>query len=364
MRINFLLPQVTLSGGVKSTFEITNRLMRKGHEVRIIYPLFSLSHGYPMYNLQKLPFRLIETVYTLKRGNRVPWFKVESNMIRVPSFNEKFIPKADITVATWWENAYHVNQYSANKGVKVHIIRSYETWGGPKEKVDGSYKLPLNKIAISTYLKDIMKREFGVDDVPVIPNGLDLRKFYIEPEYKKHENIRVGLLYRRDTMKGMDEAIDAIQEIDQKFSGITFVLFGEKIKDTHLKQINNLNKAEIHGFCLGEDLRHIYNSLDIFVFPSRFEGFGNPPLEAMACGVATITTKVGGIPDYCVSGETAIVIPPLDKESITNSIKRLIEDPKERDRISKDGGSKVKNYTWDNTVLELEKVFTTYLCHD
>jgi len=60
----------------------------------------------------------------------------------VPTFRERWIPKGDIIVATWWSNAYDVNSYDLDRGEKFYFIRHYETWGGPEDLVNKTYTLP------------------------------------------------------------------------------------------------------------------------------------------------------------------------------------------------------------------------------
>ena len=116
-----------MGGGIKIIFEYANHLKGLGHEVNIIYPLI------PMLTHEKRNNtninRFLGILSNLKKGNKVEWFNLDVGLKRVISFNERFIPPADIIIATWWETAFYVNEYLENKGKKFYLIQGYEIWG-------------------------------------------------------------------------------------------------------------------------------------------------------------------------------------------------------------------------------------------
>ena len=97
------------------------------------------------------------------------------------------------------------------------------------------------------------------------------------------------------------------------------------------------------------------------MYPSWTEGFGLPPIEAMACGCAVVVTNVGGVPDYAINGETVLASPPRNPEILAQNIIKLIENEDERKRIAENGYNYVKQFTWDRATNQLEKVFKKYV---
>ena len=161
--------------------------------------------------------------------------------------------------------------------------------------------------------------------------------------------------YRRQEWKGEKDGIRAFEAVKEKFPNIQLVMFGPKTGS------NIPSYAEFHLKPSNSELRKIYNSCGIFVFPSWYEGFGMPPMEAMACKCAVVTTNVGGVPDYSIPGKTALVCEPRDIKGLTQNIIRLIENESERRKIAESGYNYIKQFTWNKATDELEKVFRKYI---
>jgi len=108
------------------------------------------------------------------------------------------------------------------------------------------------------------------------------------------------------------------------------------------------------GFVAGSDLPAFYNACDLFVFPSLYEGFGLPVLEAMACGVPVACSNVSSLPE--VAGEAALLFDPADPESIQRQLERLIGDPILREDCIRRGLERCKQYSWKDTAMRTWEV--------
>jgi alpha-1,3-rhamnosyl/mannosyltransferase len=109
------------------------------------------------------------------------------------------------------------------------------------------------------------------------------------------------------------------------------------------------------GYVRDAELSNLYNGAALFVFPSTYEGFGFPPLEAMACGVPTIVSSGGSLSE--VIGNGGIVISPKDIDAMSIEIERLLETPGKREVFSKRGMERAKMFTWSSCA---EKTFELY----
>lgn len=95
------------------------------------------------------------------------------------------------------------------------------------------------------------------------------------------------------------------------------------------------------------DLRGIYRAADLFVYPSLYEGFGIPPLEAMSCGTPVVASSATAVPE--VVGEAAILVDPLDVKSIARGIRRVLVDSELRERLRRDGSARAASFDWDGS---------------
>ena len=96
-----------------------------------------------------------------------------------------------------------------------------------------------------------------------------------------------------------------------------------------------------------EDLVVLYNAADVFVYPSIFEGFGIPPLEAMACGTPVVTSNTSSLPE--VVGDAALTVDPLDGEALAGAIATLLGDDELRAELSARGCRRAAIFSWEST---------------
>jgi glycosyltransferase involved in cell wall biosynthesis len=101
------------------------------------------------------------------------------------------------------------------------------------------------------------------------------------------------------------------------------------------------------GYVTDAELRALYEHAAIFVYPSFYEGFGIPAIEAMACGCPVIASNAASLPEIC--GDAALYVSPHDAEALARSIHQLMTDGAERERLSRVGQSWVQRYTWDES---------------
>jgi len=102
------------------------------------------------------------------------------------------------------------------------------------------------------------------------------------------------------------------------------------------------------------DLSDVYRGALALVFPSLYEGFGLPPLEAMACGIPVLTSKLCSLPE--VVGDAGVLVDPLDVEAIADGMRRLVQDSDLRTELRKRGLLRAKEYSWDKTACRTRKV--------
>lgn len=101
------------------------------------------------------------------------------------------------------------------------------------------------------------------------------------------------------------------------------------------------------GYVVQEELPYWYNAADLFVYPSRFEGFGLPVLEAMACGKPVVTSNVASLPE--VAGDAALLVSPDDETQLLEAMQRGLNDKTLRQEMMAKGRARAATFTWANT---------------
>ncbi|MCK4257287.1 glycosyltransferase family 4 protein [candidate division WOR-3 bacterium] len=351
MKITFILPFIRLTGGIKSTFHLALELKKRGHIVKLVYPLIPLSFGYESYRYKHLKERTRKFKKALLNWKKVSWFnKIEPLLFPTPSLHNSFIPDGDVVIATAWPTAYYVYTYKSSKGKKLYYIRDYEIWSGPKNLVDSSYGLPIQKITTSSTLENILLSMFGEKIISKVPNGIDVSEFYRKPG-EKNSKKKILMQYNPIPRKGLEDGMKAFEMAKRQFPEIKLVMFGYH-SASPIK-----NRYEYHRYIYGETLRKLYSISNIFLFSSREEGWGMPPMEAMACRCPVVATSTGGIPDYTISSETCLVSPPSKPEALADNLTLLLENEELRKRIATRGEEYIKeNFTWQKCAKKMEKI--------
>ncbi len=109
------------------------------------------------------------------------------------------------------------------------------------------------------------------------------------------------------------------------------------------------------GYVRDEELPLLYNASDLFIFPSLYEGFGMPVLEAMACGVPVLTANTSSLPE--VAGDAARLADPMDTAGMADAMQEILEDGALRQRLSEAGQRRASQFSWDQTARETLSVY-------
>jgi glycosyltransferase involved in cell wall biosynthesis len=360
MRITFLLPGYpwTPMGGFRTVYEYANCLIARGHEVSVVHAR-SLRNAPP------------EPVTTLRRwvgANRdalrdrlftpkVDWQIVDSRvrMLYVPDLASSYVPDADAIFATLWATAECVLELPIGKGEKFYLIQGYETWCGPKDRVDETWRAPLHKVVVSAWLQNI-GTQMGCTDIVKIANGLDCSRLTVLTPITERPK-RVAMMFSHAECKGSADGITALEAAKSKHPDLQAVVFGVSRRPKGLPAWIEYHRNPPQRVLVGD----IYNSARAFLCSSWAEGFALPPAEAMACGCAVVSTDCGGNRDYAEHGVTALLSSPRDPESLADNLIRILEDDDLRVRIATQGCKRIQAFTWDRSTALLEAYIKTYV---
>ena len=226
-----------------------------------------------------------------------------------------------------------------------HIITCSEY---TRKDIVDTYKLPADKVTA-------IHLAAGKRFVPAMQDEIARvrEKYGLPPEFI----LAVGSIQPR---KNLERLIQAYSQVNKRMNAPPLVLVGRKAwlyKDsvTAAERSGYSDKITFTGFVPDEDLPAIYSAAAIFVYPSIFEGFGLPPIEAMQCGTPVITGNRTSLPE--IVGDAGVMVDPYDVGSLTDAIERLLRDHELRAELSSRGLRRAKDFSWENTARDTLKVF-------
>jgi glycosyltransferase involved in cell wall biosynthesis len=335
VRITFLCPHLRIAGGVRAILTYADRLAGRGHDVEVVVPE-GRGRG-----LRRRP-----------PPARVDWMPGLRARIRpVARWSAGDLPEADALVATAWQSAAPVAAAAPSRGGKFYLVQHDESlYHGQPAAVDETYRLPLHKIVISSWLRDVMRARFAVEaDVLVTP--VDRALFHPVP-VTRAPTPRVLMLHHDYAWKGVADGLEAVGRA--RAGGVALRLVGFGVKAPRA----GAPYDEFHADPPQAELAGLYSSADIYLCPSWDEGLGMPSMEAMACGAALVTYDNGGCRDYAREGETALVARRRDVADLADRLATLVRDPALRRRLASAGQELVTTaFDWERAVTRLEQIF-------
>lgn len=348
MKINIIVPGLYKSGGMRAIYEICNGLFKKGHQVKIYYPVVPFNSFRGEYNWNSLKNYYWDIkMYNYNRQN-LEFFKSGGfEIIKVPSISDLFVEDADIVIATAWQTVKSVKKLSAGKGKKVYFIQDYETWRGSLKQINKSYNEGFFSITTCKHLHDLIFNQFKVESC-FIYYGIDYNLFN-NPIKEYGIGKTLTFINHSADKKNTEASIQITNIIKKKYPKVKINSFGVLPYKGLPEYINNyINPSETK-------ISALYCQSDIFLYTSKEEGFGMPPCEAMACKAAVVSTNVGAVSEYSENNVSAFLHNPSDIDGMIESVANLIEDDNLLRKISENGYLKVRNMlSWDKAVNEWE----------
>ncbi len=233
-----------------------------------------------------------------------------------------------------------------------------------------AYRRVRRIITASTYSKEQAMQKLGIpaEKIRVVPHG-------IHPRYRPAEAATVEQVLRQHGVtqpyvlvtggetprKNLPRILEAMHALwSQRLLGHQLVVTGVNpmIRERLLAQfpwVAHEQRLRLLGYVDEEELVPFYSGADVFVYASLDEGFGLPPLEAMACGTPAIASNATSIPETV--GNAALLINPMNIEEIAEAIRRLARDEALRHELVERGFAHVRGFTWDRAARETLAVY-------
>jgi glycosyltransferase involved in cell wall biosynthesis len=211
-------------------------------------------------------------------------------------------------------------------------------------------------------------------DVPaeriiVVYNAIDDR-FAIPPEPEAVERVReryqlngpfalyVGNIKPHKNLERLIDAFDLVRR--GGFERLELLIIGDQIsKYPRLRRAVDKHKLHKHvrflGFVPDDTLAALYRLATVFVFPSLYEGFGLPPLEAMASGTPVVTSNRSSLPE--VVGDAAVLVDPYSAVSMAEGIQQVLGDAELRRSLSARGLARAREFSWETSIRRIHEVY-------
>lgn len=232
-------------------------------------------------------------------------------------------------------------------------------------------------VAVSNFTRNDIEKLFGIpsDRIEVIYNAIDERFLRghasaadRELIAQRYQVIYPFLLYagRVSTHKNVARMIEAFSalktelERDRAYPDLKLIIIGDDLSgnpDLRRTVVRSgvQNDVRFLGFVPIEVLRIFYDEAKVFVFPSLYEGFGLPPLEAMAHGTPVVTSNVSSLPE--VVGQAAVLVNPENVFEIMRALHRVLTDPALRERMKERGYQQVRKFSWETSVRRILDIY-------
>lgn len=347
MRITFIMPTSGSSGGSRVIGVYAAGLSARGHQVLII------EVPPPRSSWRDKLRAIVSGRWSFSKNAQ--WSHLDSlnlSRIHLKEFrapSDQDVPDGDVVIATFWTTAQWVQNLSPSKGAKVYFMQDYGAPGQELEHVIPTWGLPLHIITISEWLGRLIRSHFSEREITVIQNSVDLSIFNAPPRGKQPVPT-VGMVYREMHSKGADVGIEAMRLAQLAMPNIKFIIFGPDTPTITLPAntnvIANANDTELAA---------IYASVDVWLFPSRIEGFGLPISEAMACRTPVISTKVGAAPELLITGGGTLV-DSEDTAAMAGAIVNVCSLSNEDWLALSDSAYEaVQGYSWSHAVTLFEQ---------
>jgi len=337
LTIGAYIPHKYLTGGMKMFFEYLRILKKRGHKIVLFWRGERNESAVPEWS-------------HLSRS------EVQEVLISHHEPILPFVKECDVVIALWFQQMEEL----AESPVPVVLFeQGSESLFGDyqdlrpdspvRQLLRRNYTTPWPIITVSPLLDTILKIRYG-RKTTVVPNGVDTNFYHPGKEKSKNTVLLAGNPQLR--FKGFDIALQALEkawriypnfevhwvcQVSPKVYGISFPL---KIV---------LNPPQ-------DELARYYREATVFLFTSWYEGFGLPPLEAMASGTAVVATDCGGIRTYAQEGYNALLAEPGDVDSLAYALVFLLQNEEARKVLEERGRATALEFDLEKQALKLEKV--------
>lgn len=359
-QIVFLLPSLKSGGGNRVVIELSNELVLQGYDVFIVFPNNSKDRcTYFIHDsINLVPIGEIAHSKFSKLGN----LKKTLNYVNHNFSKGSPVIFTDPIMSLFSPIVRSINKYRFIQADDykifddLHILKNHVVLAVYKFLTVISYRhFKIKYIFNSRYTFDCFKSVSKKDEpYRLVHPAINHAIFSLNRT--ANENIKpvIGIVARKHPWKGFVDFVSALKQIDES-------LYSEVLVISH----DDLSAFDLSGMAVVQpqsdsEMASLFNRIDVFISTSWWEGFGLPPLEAMACGCAVITSKSGGVNEYARHDVNCLMFEPKNVVELTSCLNKLLADYNLQSRLIIAGSRTSQHFSWKKSAQQL----TTILCEN
>lgn len=350
-KIVFVLPSIKTGGGNRVVIELANQLIIQNINVDIVYPNNSTDIN---------TFEVSEKVSFIKIGkNSISKIDKLKNLFTTFSYLNKNY-KNEIIIFTDPIMSLFISIVRNNKlyrFIQADDYRIFDDLLVLKNKFFLIIYKVLTKISYLYKVEYLFNSKYSFDKFIEVSKRDDIAYNLVHPSINKrvffNQNIRkdneinICIVARKHPLKGFIDFIKPFHGGNIHGIDNVFVISHDDLSDFDLSNVTLIKPKN------DEEIAYYMNISHIFVSTSWWEGFGLPPLEAMACGCAVLLTDAGGVNEYAVPNENCLMYEPKKQEELVDKLNLLIKDRKLQKKLSNNALHSVENFSWKNSKKQL-----------
>lgn len=289
------------------------------------------------HDLEPMPDTLVYRTFSAK-GTGAYFLSLLVNLPAIARANMIYCGHINLVPIAW------LFGYIFRKPVVLAIygIDAWQPTG--RSLVDRLVKCIPDVISISGYTKArfIEWSKMGANRVHLLPNAIHLENYGMEGNVAAISEkyglsghtvlMTLGRIVSKERAKGFDEVLELLPELASEIPDLVYVIVGDGDYKPELeakaRQLGVADRVVFTGFVSEEEKPDLYRATDVYVMPSRGEGFGFVFLEAMACGVPVVASSVDGSSDAVLDGELGLMVDPDDRTALKAAILAALKMPK------------------------------------
>lgn len=350
MNILQILPELNIGGVETGVIDLARYLVKEGHKVVVVS-----NGGELVRDLEEID--AIHYVLPVHKKSLITMLRMIPELVKIIKKEGIEIVHARSRIPAWIT-------YFACRRTKVPFITTCHGYYSEHlfSRIMGWAKLV---ICVSNAVCRHMIEDFSVpyERVRLIHRGVDLERFQFLPPEERSQDFKVGVIGRLSRIKGIEYFLMALAKVRIEIPEIKAVIVGEGKQSykeelfTLTKQLGLSDRVEFLG--RRKDISDVLLRLNLLVLSTvTQEGFGRVIIEAGACGVPVLATKVGGVVDIIEDGVTGILIPPRDVVSMAENMAKILKDKDLSSKLARNARKKIeRSFNLEKMAKEIISVY-------